>query len=198
MTGDCTPISAPKPRVFERARWRISDLRYHASAGFWQWVLDLALSRHPDARRSNIVAYAEDELRRAGWYDDDAFYGDLVPKAVLRSARLFIIEGHSGMSAGLVNHLTSTVCMFKPLTPLTGEDSEWHEVGPGVFQNRRMSTVFKEDGKAYWLDGRIFREPSGVTFTNRDSRVFIEFPWTPTDPEIVDVSAPTDEQGATP
>lgn len=40
---------------------------------------------------------------------------------------------------------------FAPLTPLTGEDDEWIEVGTGVYQNTRMATVFKDprfhDGK---------------------------------------------------
>jgi len=187
-TGQST---APRPSRAQLLSWRFRSLCRHCYALFWDWLVDFALRNHPQARRSNIVSYAEDELRRAGWYDDDAFYGDLVPKAVLRSARLFSIEGHSGMSAGLVNRIVSTVVMFKPLTPLTGEDDEWNEVGDGVFQNRRMSSVFKdESGKAYWISGRVFREPSGVTYTSGDSRVYIDFPWTPTDPEIVDVPDP--------
>lgn len=154
---------------------------------FFDWLVDFALRSHPDTRQSNIVSYAEKELRIAGWYDEDSLYGDLVPKAVMKAVRLFAIEGHSGMSAGLVNHITSTVCMFKPLTPLTGDDNEWVEVGTGVYQNKRMSSVFKENGTAYWIDGRVFRGPSGVTYTSKESRVDIEFPWTPTDPEIVDI-----------
>lgn len=151
-------------------------------------LLDFALKHHPDAN-GNITAYAEEELRRAGWFDPDAFYGDMVAKAVLRSVRVFSIEGHSGMSAGLVSSITKTVCMFRPLTPLTGDDDEWNEVGDGVLQNRRMSSVFKNpDGRAYWIAGRIFREPSGATYTNSDSRVDVEFPWLPRDPEIVEVA----------
>ncbi|MFY0633640.1 MAG: hypothetical protein JXQ91_07505 [Vannielia sp.] len=141
------------------------------------------------SRKCNIAAYAEDELRRAGWFDEDAFYGDMMGKAVMRQARLFSIEGHSGMSASVAMNIVKSVCMFKPLTPLTGEDDEWNEVGDGVFQNRRMSSVFKESGEAYWIDGKVFREPNGATYTSSESRTPVTFPWTPTEPEIVDVPA---------
>lgn len=181
--------ATPRTPLKQMALFRLSDFRRRWSVSFWDWLLNLALRKHPNARNSNIVAYADAELQAAGWYEDDAFYGDLVPKAVLRSARLFSIEGHSGMSAGLVNRISSNVCMFKPLTPLTGADDEWIEVGDGVFQNKRMSSIFKSAGRAYWIKGRVFREPNGATFTSRDSRVDIEFPWSPTEPEIVDVSA---------
>lgn len=56
------------------------------------------------------------------------------------------------------------LCAGKPLSPLTGADDEWNDVGgnagePGgtIFQNRRCSRVFKDprfhDGKlAYDID----------------------------------------------
>lgn len=186
------PQLSPTPGFFTRLRFKAKFIREDMEHRFFDWLLDFALRRHPGARTSNIVGYAETELRIAGWYDEDAFYGDLVPKAVLRAARLFSIEGHSGMSAGLVSRITSKVCMFKPLTPLTGGDDEWNEVDDGLFQNKRMSSIFKKGGSAYWLDGRVFREPGGLTFTSRDSRVDVQFPFTPTDPEIVDVTTDGD------
>lgn len=155
----------------------------------FNWLLDFALEHHPCARNSNIVSYADEELRRAGWYADDAFYGDVMTTAVMRQARLFSIEGHSGTSASIASSITKKVCSFTPLMPLTGEDDEWNEVGEGVFQNSRMSSIFKENGEAYWLDGKVFREPSGVTYTNSESRVHVTFPFEPREPEVVDVPA---------
>ena len=50
----------------------------------------------------------------------------------------------------------------------------------GRWQNIRCSHVFKDgDGRAYDSTGRIFREPNGCCYTSRDSRVYIEFPYTP-------------------
>lgn len=129
---------------------------------------------------SNLEKFAETELRRAGWFDDDGFYGDMMGHAVLKMVKLFADEGHSGMSAGLAVQLFEKVSMFQPLTPLTGEDDEWTEVGPKVWQNNRCSTVFKKaDGRAYDIEGRIFREPDGACFTSADSRVYVTFPYTP-------------------
>jgi hypothetical protein len=64
--------------------------------------------------------------------------------------------------------------------------------------------VFKgKDGQAYWMDGQMFWEwdthpdiddgkPFKSSYTSRDSRVNIEFPWTqPDKPEYVFV--PTKE-----
>jgi hypothetical protein len=79
--------------------------------------------------------------------------------------------------------------MFKPLTPLTGEDDEWNEVRTGVFQNKIYSAVFKDgkDGQAYNVEGKIFSDDEGKTwFTNRNSRVYIDFPYiVPDKPEKV-------------
>jgi hypothetical protein len=77
---------------------------------------------------------------------------------------------------------------FEPLVPLTGKDFEWNEVSEGMWQNNRCSHVFKgPDGKAYDINGKIFREPNGSCYTNIDSRVFIDFPYTPKR-EYVDVT----------
>ena len=56
------------------------------------------------------------------------------------------------------------------------------EVSPGVFQNNRMGTIFKDknkfDGQAYWLDGKLFSDDGGKTWvTNSDSFVPITFPF---------------------
>ena len=137
------------------------------------------LGHKPD----NLETYAERELRAAGWFDKDGMYGDMMGYAVVRMIREFSEEGHSGMSAGLAISLFKTVASFSPLQPLTGADDEWMFLDYGCepsWQNKRCSHVFKDaDGRAYDIQGRVFREPSGATFTSRDSRVYIEFPYTP-------------------
>jgi hypothetical protein len=163
MTAPVIASSKASP-MFNRISWRsvsrwFGGFQYRA----YDTLLDWVLRNHPGARGSSIVSYAENELRLAGWYNEDAFYGDLMPKAVMRQARLFSIEGHSGMSAGLAMNLTKQVCMFRPLTPLTGADDEWNEVGEGTYQNKRCPHIFKEaDGRAYDIQGKIFEEPDGA------------------------------------
>lgn len=127
----------------------------------------------------SLKDFAKDELTRAGFFDKDAMYGGMLGEAVMKMIEVFADEGHSGMSASIAISTFERVARFEPLTPLTGEDDEWNEVGDGYFQNKRCSHVFKKNGEAYDGEGRIFREPSGACFTNRDSHVPVTFPYTP-------------------
>jgi hypothetical protein len=141
-----------------------------------------------------MVEFAEAELRRAGLFDPSSdFDGELGP-AVLELVKLFGGQGHSGGSAALVIDLLDRLLRYQPLTPLTGEPDEWTDVaevsGKPLWQNKRCGSVFREgDGQAYQIDARVFREPDGVTFTSRNSRMPIKaFPYTPIQ-EYVDVPA---------
>lgn len=96
-----------------------------------------------------LVEYAKSELERAGYFDKDSDYGGLLGPAVLKMVEQFSDEGHSGYSARIAMTLFEKVAMFEPLTPLTGEDDEWNEIGGGSYQNRRCSHVFKDATGAY-------------------------------------------------
>jgi len=99
---------------------------------------------------------------------------------VMKMIEQFSEEGHSGFSASMAISMFERLARFEPLSPLTGKPDEWNEVAEGQWQNRRCSHVFKDaDGRAYDMDGRIFREPDGSCFTNSNSRVYIDFPYTP-------------------
>lgn len=129
---------------------------------------------------SNLETFAKDELTRAGLFSKDSDYGGMLGDAVMKMIKVFADEGHSGYSASMAINVFERVARFEPLTPLTGEDDEWNEVSEGSFQNRRCSHVFKDsDGRAYDIQGRVFREPSGSCYTNRDSRVYVTFPYVP-------------------
>lgn len=157
----------------------------------FEWLLDFALEHHPASQDSNYLSYGESEMKRAGLYDGDADYGGLIPTAVTRMLRIYAIEGHSGGSHGMVQSIFTRISSFRPLTPLTGDDDEWMEVGPNQFQNRRCSTIFKDgkDGKAYNIDGKVFVEPDGCAYTNIKSRVAVKFPWNWSAPKYVKVKA---------
>ena len=136
---------------------------------------------------SNLVNHALAELRALGMdpdsTDPEQEYNTMAAKAVMELIKVFSEQGHSGFSAAYVAQAFKTLADFKPLGPLTGEDSEWIEVGEGVWQNKRCSRVFKSlelfDGQAYDLDGRIFQEEGGGSFTNFESRVPVTFPYIP-------------------
>lgn len=135
---------------------------------------------------SNLVNHAKTELELAGFFKEDSDYGGLLGKAVVELVEKFAEQGHSGFSANQTVNLFNKVARFEPLMPLTGEDDEWNEVGEGGYQNKRCSHVFKENSKAYDINGKVFRETSGACYTSIDSRVPVVFPYVP-QTEYVDV-----------
>ena len=141
---------------------------------------------------SKLVDYAKEELRRIGMIDSGHPYNGAVSKAILDLLELFASQGHSGFTASYTVDVFKRLAMFKPLAPLTGEDSEWNEVDYlGLYQNKRYSAVFKDkDGKACNSEGKIFTDDGGETwYGSKDSLVEITFPYTvPDTPEKVYLS----------
>jgi hypothetical protein len=113
--------------------------------------------------------------------------GDDFDKHVLDMIEIFANHGHSGFSAGYTISLLNSLLQFKPLKPLTGFEDEWIDLQDGTFQNRRYSAVFKNSlGEARWIEGRVFTDDDGKSwYTNQDSVVTVEFPFTPRESERV-------------
>ena len=137
----------------------------------------------------SLISHAEKEMQLA-WPDAEPMQ-DMVKANVLELLKVFTEQGHSGMSAPYVLGVFTKLARFEPLSPLTGEASEWTEASKGIFQNNRCSEVFKngKDGEPYWISGKLFREPNGCCYTNKDSRVSVVFPWAKPEPEIIDILA---------
>jgi hypothetical protein len=139
---------------------------------------------------SNLKQHAIREFKATKWLKNDGTYCDemqqMMCEHVLKLLEVFSDEGHSGSSAPYVVNLFKTLAMFEPVVPLSGEDDEWNDVGEGMYQNNRCSHVFKENGKAYDIEGRIFREPDGSCYIGKGSRVPVTFPYVPKR-EYVDV-----------
>lgn len=156
---------------------------------------------------SNMVKFAERELDIIGMKDDGDMNG-MMRKHILHMVDQFANEGHSGFSASYALQCLKKLLAYKPLSPLTGEDGEWGEVsehmGRKCYQNKRYSAVFKDEDGAYNIEGRVFwewlerdRDPDEEGYpgthkfksyyTNRDSRVYITFPYeVPETPEYVE------------
>jgi hypothetical protein len=144
-----------------------------------------------------LISHAKRELAAVG-YDPNQKAEDpdkWIQQNLLDLLRVMSMQGHSGFSASYLVTTFAELARYQPLGPLTGADSEWVEVGNGVWQNNRCSHVFKQadrfNGQAYDIDGRIFREPNGCTYTSAESRVPITFPYKPTR-VYVDVPAQAD------
>lgn len=153
-----------------------------------------------------MLEWAVQELKFAGYDANDPEDGPnrWLARGTLELLKVFVEQGHSGSSAPYAIALFEKLAMWKPISPLTGTDDEWVEVGEGLQQNKRCSAVFRgKDGQAFWMDGKVFWEwatypdtdegkPFKSYYTNRDSRVNIEFPWMqPDSPEYI--FRPTEE-----
>jgi hypothetical protein len=154
-------------------------LRGPTPPGMWRWRLRSLLHRMFPGK-SNLESFAERELARLGGGEMQAEMN----RHILKMVRTFSREGHSGFSASYALGLLQKLLAFEPIQPLTGEADEWMEVGgpsEPCWQNVRCSHVFKDaDGRAYDINGKVFVEPDGCAFTGYESRVYVEFPYTPT------------------
>lgn len=133
-----------------------------------------------------LIDYAKEELTRIGMIGSGEPYNDAISKDILDLIELFASQGHSGFTAPYTINTFARLAMFKPLSPLTGEDDEWQEQF-GMIQNKRCFSVFKEkDGKAYDIHGKIFTDDGEIWYANGNSHVEISFPYTvPDEPERV-------------
>lgn len=137
----------------------------------------------------SIIEYANSELTLAGYFSEDAdVYDRAIADDALEVLEVLANQGHSGTSIGFIMATVNQLVKFLPLTPLTGEDHEWMEVGEGTWQSKRMPNLFKTaEAGAYVMDHFIFRTPDGCCYTSKDSRKSVTFPYMPEPCEYVDV-----------
>lgn len=102
---------------------------------------------------SDIVKHAENELRHAGLFDTKGTdYNGMIGQAVMKLVRAHAEEGHSGYSHHVTMLVFNRVINFKLLTPTSSDPAEWMEVGTGMWQNRRQSSLFSPNGGLWWYD----------------------------------------------
>ena len=118
------------------------------------------------------------ELKLAGYYDSDSDYNGGIGKAVEELLLVFQKQEHSGMSASIVSAIFKHLVDGLPLGKIGLSPDEWVEVSSGILQNKRCGAIFSEDnGKTgYHIDGIVWEDEDGSKYTDRDSRVPLEFP----------------------
>ena len=137
---------------------------------------------------TNTQSHAQRELDILIKTTPDAIIRHFIPE-ILALCEAFGNSGQSGGSApytaGALADAIKKLCLQQPIAPITGEDNEWNEVSDGVLQNNRCSAIFKENGKAHYLDAITWKTQTGSTWhgTTKEgitSRQFIKsFPFKP-------------------
>jgi hypothetical protein len=136
---------------------------------------------------SGLLLFAEQELARITKADDGMQAH--INKHLLDMVRVFSEESHTGFSAHYTINILNRLLRFLPLSPIEDTPEDWNEVGPGDYQHKRCSKVFKDkdkfDGKAFTIDAKVFSDDGGKSwFTNSNSQEVIEFPYyVPTSPK---------------
>lgn len=147
---------------------------------------------HDQVNVVSLIDFAKSELDIIGMTENSDELDSLMRSNILDIITKFAEQGHSGFSANYAVTILGKLLNYEPLTPLTGEDSEWSDVaihngGNILYQNKRCSRIFKDESGSYDIDGKVFVETwvdengenHSAHFVNKDSRVYIEFPYTP-------------------
>lgn len=139
-----------------------------------------------------LILHAKNELDAIGMTEDsDSEMNVAMRNHILLMIEEFSKEGHSGFSASYATNILSKLLKYEPLTPLTGEDSEWVDVaevsGYTLYQNKRASNVFKENNEAYDINGIVFYDVLSdedgkeyKSYYTDGTRSPVLFPYTPT------------------
>ncbi len=114
----------------------------------------------------SILSRAKDELRRINFGEDDS-------RAMIEILERFFEQWDSGGAVWAAAPVLQRLIAGKPLSPLSGDNDEWREVGDGVFQNLRCSSVFKRDGKIYDID--VEGRPQ-ITFPYNPEKAVVKSP----------------------
>jgi hypothetical protein len=103
---------------------------------------------------SQLIQYAERELKLAGIGDKDADYDGALESCVLELVEVFARQEHSGYSALSTLQLFNELAQFHPLTP--NDHSQYQDVsglsGYSLLQDTRDSRWFSKDGGKTWYN----------------------------------------------
>lgn len=160
--------------------------------------------------KSDLVRHAEGELSHAGMWRGN-FAMRWMGEDLLELIKVFSSQHHNAWSSSVCVKFFDKLARHEPITPLSGEPSEFKYVGfcgyEHLFQNIRCPRVIAfsltKDAPAsvtegVWPVDTLFSDTKGLKFTaamgevfeNDDSHVPITFPYTP-----VSVTVRVDENG---
>lgn len=152
------------------------DYSYHYHMDYWNYFDVPVLERAPewDGHESKDVTrlwslmepkyddWLQNEIDLACGTED--CYGRAIYNSAAKAYMSLVGDSHSGMSIGLTKQLLNRMIEHKPLTLLTGEESEWstcwdRKENYTTYQNKRYSGLFKDvydDGTVKFHDVNRF------------------------------------------
>lgn len=119
----------------------------------------------------NLLEHAKNELKIAGYVPLDQEQEDgpnkWIQENILELLEVFSKQGHSGFSANYCIDTFKKLASFEPLSPIVCNENEWCNIDEDLFQNTRLSSVFKEgvNGKPYFIDAIIWVTQNNETYT---------------------------------
>ena len=131
----------------------------------------------------SIIDQAKTELRVAKFGREDS-------RIMIEILEKFFDQWDSGGSVAVASQVLVRLLAGKPLTPITGADSEWFQPFDGmeVFQNKRCSSIFKErDINNEWICYDIDHSnpmPWTEHQVHRWAHCWITFPYWPDRAEV--------------
>lgn len=134
---------------------------------------------------ADTLSHAKHELDLIGMTEDNPEgMNREMRKNILTMVKTFSSQRHSGFSAGYAINILNKLLKHEPLSPLTGKADEWEDVtkyfdGKPTYQNKRYSSVFKSAKGIFDNNGKVFIDKDGCSYTSKDSRVKVKFPYTP-------------------
>ena len=136
----------------------------------------------------SLIEHAKQEFLAVGYKPIEKEKDDpnrWIQENVLELIEVFSKQGHSGSSAPFCVNYFNKLARYEPLSPIKCTDDEWTEVSNNIFQNKRLSSVFKDgkNGDPYFLDAIVWNGENDVGFTGSvqgiSSRQYINLPFSP-------------------
>ena len=128
----------------------------------------------------------EGDIKKKNSMVSDKEFGKMIHEHVLELLKVFQEQNNSQEIAGFIIAEFKRLANLKPITPLSGNDSEWKDVftkenGEIIQQNQRCFSIFRTKGDnstAENNDGIAFSDNGGQTwYTNKHSVIPIKFPY---------------------
>lgn len=130
-------------------------------------------------KNSSLCKKAIRELELAGYINSNDEMSRLMANQVLETLAVFSSHDNSGFSANIELKLFDILAHYRILTPLTFKDNEWDKIDKHLWQNNRITSIFKDNtgkihynnaycykiNRSYSYETKKWREGNGICYS---------------------------------